>query len=172
MTTVAEVRLWGRRIGAVSLEDGAEVAAFAYDPAFAGSGIQVAPLTMPLGAQVFSFPGLNRESFHGLPGLLADALPDKYGNTLIDAWLATQGRTPESFNAVERLCYTGARGMGALEFAPAVGPRPRKAARIQIDALVELASEVLSQPGDHGARRRGLEILDHMRLDPDVADQL
>ncbi|QSF55649.1 type II toxin-antitoxin system HipA family toxin [Brevundimonas fontaquae] len=148
MTTVAEVRLWGRRIGAVSLEDGAEVAAFAYDPAFAGSGIQVAPLTMPLGAQVFSFPGLNRESFHGLPGLLADALPDKYGNTLIDAWLATQGRTPESFNAVERLCYTGARGMGALEFAPAVGPRPRKAARIQIDALVELASEVLSHRND------------------------
>ena len=148
MTTVAEVRLWGRRIGAVSLEDGADVAAFAYDPAFAASGIQVAPLAMPPGTQVFSFPGLNRESFHGLPGLLADALPDKYGNTLIDAWLATQGRTPESFNAVERLCYTGARGMGALEFAPAVGPRPRKASRIQIDALVELASEVLSHRND------------------------
>ncbi|MFN7109310.1 MAG: type II toxin-antitoxin system HipA family toxin [Brevundimonas sp.] len=144
MTTLAEVRLWGRRIGAVSLEDGAEVATFAYDPAFATSGIQVAPLMMPLGPQVFSFPGLNRESFHGLPGMLADSLPDKYGNTLINAWLATQGRTPESFNAVERLCYTGPRGMGALEFAPAVGPRPRKAAKIQIDALVALASEVLS----------------------------
>ena len=148
MTTLAEVRLWGRRIGAVSLEDGAEVATFAYDPAFATSGIQVAPLMMPLGPQVFSFPGLNRESFHGLPGMLADSLPDKYGNTLINAWLATQGRTPESFNAVERLCYTGPRGMGALEFAPAVGPRPRKAAKIQIDALVALASEVLSHRND------------------------
>jgi len=114
MTTVAEVRLWGSRIGAVSLGDGADVAAFAYDPAFITSGIQVAPLMMPLGPDIYTFPDLNPRSFHGLPGLLADALPDKYGNTLIDAWLATQGRTPESFNAVERLCYTGARGMGAL----------------------------------------------------------
>ena len=123
MTTVAEVRLWGRRIGAVSLEDGADVAAFAYEPAFTTSNIQIAPLMMPLRPQLFSFPELSRRSFHGLPGMLADSLPDKYGNTLIDAWLATQGRTPESFNAVERLCYTGTRGMGALEFAPIRGPR-------------------------------------------------
>ena len=148
MTSVAEVRLWGRRIGAVSLEDGADIAAFAYDPAFIESGIQVAPLMMPLGPQVFSFPDLNQRSFHGLPGMLADALPDKYGNTLIDAWLATQGRTPGSFNAVERLCYTGARGMGALEFAPAQGPRTRRAARIRIDDLVALASEVLTHRND------------------------
>src|SRR3984957_2473356 len=136
LTTRAEVRLWGRRIGAVSLEDGADTAAFAYEPAFVGSGIQVAPLMMPLGTQVFSFPELSRQSFHGLPGLLADSLPDKYGNALIDAWLATQGRTPESFNAVERLCYTGARGMGALEFAPLRGPRRKTASRVDIDALV------------------------------------
>jgi serine/threonine-protein kinase HipA len=148
VTTVAEVRLWGRRIGAVSLENGAEVAAFAYTPAFIESGIQVAPLMMPLSDQVYAFPALPRRSFHGLTGLLADALPDKYGNTLIDAWLATQGRTPESFNAVERLCYTGARGMGALEFAPARGPRPRKATKIRIDALVALASEVLTHRND------------------------
>jgi len=148
VTTVAEVRLWGRRIGAVALEEGSGVAAFAYDPPFISSGIEVAPLMMPLGPQVFSFPGLNRESFHGLPGMLADALPDKYGNTLIDAWLATQGRTPESFNAVERLCYTGSRGMGALEFAPAKGPRRKAATRIELDALVELASEVLTHRND------------------------
>jgi serine/threonine-protein kinase HipA len=146
--SLAEVRLWGRRIGAVSLEDGADVAAFAYDRAFIESGIQLAPLMMPLGPEVFSFPDLSRRSFHGLPGMLADALPDRYGNTLIDAWLATQGRTPESFNAVERLCYTGARGMGALEFAPARGPRPRRASRIRLDALVALASEVLSHRND------------------------
>ena len=148
MTSVAEVRLWGRRIGAVSLEDGGDIAAFAYDPAFAKSGIQVAPLMMPLGEEVFSFPDLNPRSFHGLPGMLADALPDQYGNLLIDAWLATQGRAPESFNAVERLCYTGVRGMGALEFAPAQGPRLRKAAAIKIDDLVALASEVLTHRHD------------------------
>ena len=148
MTTVAQVRLWGSRIGAVSLEDGAETAAFAYDPAFLASGVQVAPLTMPLGPGVFSFPGLPHRSFHGLPGMLADSLPDKYGNLLIDAWLATQGRTPESFNAVERLCYTGVRGMGALEFAPILGPRSRTASRIDIDALVRLASEVLTHRGE------------------------
>ncbi|WP_312166806.1 HipA domain-containing protein [Phenylobacterium sp.] len=144
MPTLAEVRLWGRRIGAVSLLDGETVTSFQYDPAFLSSGIQVAPLMMPLGPGVFSFPALNQRSFHGLPGMLADSLPDRYGNTLIDAWLATQGRSPESFNAVERLCYTGARGMGALEFSPAIGPRPRKANRIQLDRLVELASEVLT----------------------------
>ena len=148
MTTVAEVRLWGSRIGAVSLEDGAETAAFAYDPAFAESNIQVAPLVMPLSRQTYTFPSLNPETFQGLPGLLADALPDRYGNTLINAWLATQGRTPESFNAVERLCYTGARGMGALEFTPAKGPQAKTSQKIQIDRLVALASEVLTHQND------------------------
>lgn len=144
MTTLAEVHLWGRRIGAVSLQEGAEVAAFAYEPAFLASGVELSPLMMPLSDQVFSFPDLPRRSFHGLPGLLADALPDRYGNLLIDAWLATQGRTPESFNAVERLCYTAARGMGALEFVPAAGPAPGPSSQIQLDALVALASEVLT----------------------------
>jgi serine/threonine-protein kinase HipA len=142
--TVAEVRLWGRTIGAVSLAEGGRPAAFQYDPAFAQSGIEVAPLTMPLSGRVYVFPELPARTFHGLPGLLADSLPDRFGNTLIDAWLATQGRTPESFNAVERLCYIGTRGMGALEFAPAIGPRPRLANKIEIDALVKLASDVLS----------------------------
>src|ERR1043165_4265452 len=116
--TLAEVKLWGRTIGAVSLEAGGQAAAFQYDPAFAQSGIQVSPITMPLNERVYVFSELPPGTFHGLPGLLADSLPDKFGNALIDAWLATQGRTPESFNAVERLCYTGTRGMGALEFAP------------------------------------------------------
>lgn len=145
MSTLAEVRLWGRTIGAVSLEDGGAFASFQYDPAFAQSGIEVSPLTMPLSDRVYSFPALPAHTFHGLPGLLADSLPDKFGNALIDAWLATQGRTPESFNPVERLCYTGTRGMGALEFAPVLGPRARTAHKIEIEALVALASEVLSQ---------------------------
>jgi serine/threonine-protein kinase HipA len=80
-----------------------------------------------------------------LPGLLADSLPDRFGHALIDAWLASQGRTPESFNAVERLCYTGNRGMGALEFAPATGPDSRRASRIAVDRLVELASAILTR---------------------------
>ena len=145
---IAKVQLWGRTIGAVSLDAGRDVAAFQYDREFARSGIELSPLTMPLSEQVYEFPALPRNTFHGLPGLLADSLPDKFGNALIDAWLATQGRTPESFNAVERLCYTGTRGMGALEFAPALGPRPRTATKIEIDALVRLAGEVLTHRGD------------------------
>ncbi len=144
MSTVAEVRLWGKTIGAVSLLDQDQVAAFEYDAAFARSGIPVAPLTMPLSRQVYRFPELSRQTFLGLPGLLADSLPDKFGNALIDAWLASQGRRPESFNAVERLCYTGQRGMGALEFAPAIGPVTRQATDIAIDRLVALASRVLT----------------------------
>jgi serine/threonine-protein kinase HipA len=145
MTATAKVRLWGRTIGAVSTEEGRDYAAFQYDPEFARSGIEVSPLTMPLSDRVYVFPELARNTFHGLPGLLADSLPDRFGNALINAWLATQGRTPESFDAVERLCYTGTRGMGALEFAPGLGPRQRKSVKIEIDALVQLASEVLAQ---------------------------
>jgi len=142
--SLARVRLWGRTIGAVNLEAGGRIAAFQYDPEFAQSGIEVSPITMPLSNRVYVFPELSERSFHGLPGLLADSLPDRFGNALIAAWLARQGRTPQSFNAVERLCYTGARGMGALEFVPAIGPKPQRARKIDIDALVELASEVLS----------------------------
>ena len=141
---IAEVQLWGRTIGAVSMDEGRDYAAFQYDPAFAASGIEISPFAMPLSDQVYTFPALARNTFHGLPGLLADSLPDKFGNALIDAWLATQGRTPLGFNAVERLCYTGTRGMGALEFAPGLGPKPRTASKIDIDALVQLASDVLT----------------------------
>lgn len=144
MSSVAEVRLWGRTIGAVSLDDKDEVAAFEYDAAFAASGIEISPLTMPLSRHIYRFPELAKHTFHGLPGLLADSLPDKFGHALIDAWLATRGRPPSSFNAIERLCYTGERGMGALEFVPATGPRVRPANQIQIDQLVELASDILT----------------------------
>lgn len=168
MATLAEVRLWGRRIAAVSLEDDSDVAAFQYDPAFAGSGIEVSPLTLPLASRIYQFPALSRSTFHGLPGLLADSLPDKFGNALIDAWLATQGRRPESFNAVERLCYIGTRGMGALEFAPALGPRPRRSTKLQVDALVELASQVLAHRnalhGSFTAERRDGALRDILRV--------
>ena len=144
MAAVAEVQLWGRTIGAVSLEEGARFAAFQYAPAFVPSGIQLSPIVMPLSTQVYEFPALPEVSFHGLPGLLSDSLPDRFGNALIDAWLATQGRRPESFSAIERLCYIGVRGMGALEFAPVLGPSLRGSVKVRLDALVALASEVLT----------------------------
>jgi len=145
---IARVSLWGRTIGAVSQDAGERYASFQYDAAFARSGIGVSPLVMPLGGGVHRFPGLAPETFHGLPGLLADSLPDRFGNALIDTWLATQGRSPGDFTAIERLCYTGNRGMGALEFSPALGPRPARAENIEMDALVRLASEVLQKRGD------------------------
>ncbi len=91
MSTIAEVKIWGSTIGAVVLEDNQKTASFQYDPDFAQSGIEVAPLMMPLSDIVYSFGALAQESFHGLPGLLADSLPDRFGNALIDAWLAKQG---------------------------------------------------------------------------------
>ena len=145
--TVAEVKLWGTTIGAVSWDDGRGSANFEYDSSFLRSGRQVAPLTMPLGTAIYSFPALAQETFHGLPGLLADSLPDRFGNAVIDAWLAAQGRRPGDFNSVERLCYVGVRGMGALEFVPATGPEYRQSA-VEVAALVELAGEILT-------RRRG-----------------
>jgi serine/threonine-protein kinase HipA len=144
MSTVAEIKLWGTTIGAVVLEEGQRTASFQYDTAFAKSGIEVSPLMMPLSPRVYSFPSLAQESFHGLPGLLADSLPDRFGNALIDAWLARQGRSPDSFNAVERLCYTGSRGMGGLEFVPATGPKSTRDTLLQVDRLVKLASDILT----------------------------
>jgi serine/threonine-protein kinase HipA len=144
MSTVAEVLLWGSTIGAVSIDGPGGVAAFEYTAAFRQSGIEVAPLMMPLTAQIYSFPQLAKESFHGLPGMLADALPDKFGNAVIDAWLASQGRLPQEIDAVERLCYTGSRGIGALEFKPTKGPQARVSTPVKVDSLVALASEVLA----------------------------
>ncbi|MDZ4829435.1 MAG: HipA domain-containing protein [Phycisphaerae bacterium] len=144
MSTVADVRLWGSSIGAVSVDGPGEIATFEYTAAFRQSGIEVAPLMMPLAQQIYSFSALPQQSFHGLPGMLADALPDKFGNAVIDAWLAAQGRLPQDIDAVERLCYTGARGTGALEFRPARGPQSRTSTVLNVGSLVSLASEVLS----------------------------
>lgn len=148
MSTIAEVKLWGSTVGAVVLADGERVASFQYDPSFRKSAIQLSPLMMPLSDRIYSFPDLSQTGFHGLPGLLADSLPDKFGNALIDSWLARQGRAPESFNAVERLCYTGSRGMGALEFVPVTGPEINEISTLAVDRLVELASEILSSRGE------------------------
>ncbi len=144
MIFVSEVKLWGTTIGAVSLDDSQTTAVFEYDKQFISSGIEVAPLMMPLKSEPYRFPELSYKSFHGLPGLLADSLPDKFGNELINVWLSKQGRLIDSFNAIERLCYTGTRGMGALEFFPAISEANLPSEKIEVSQLVELASIVLS----------------------------
>jgi serine/threonine-protein kinase HipA len=140
------VRLWGQDIGVAAWNKEQGFASFQYKPDFVRRGLEVAPLMMPLDAQrIYSYPALNRDTFLGLPGLLADALPDRFGNTLIDVWLAQQGRDKADFNPVERLCYMSTRGMGALEFKPARGPQVRKSMHIEIDELTRIAGEVLRQ---------------------------
>ncbi len=142
--TTARVILWGRDIAAVTWDETRDIAVFQYHPDFVPSGIQVAPTTIPLAEGTFEFPSLARETFKGLPGLLADSLPDKFGNALIDAWLATQGRSPTSMNPVERLRYIGTRGMGALEFKPTIAGIPSPKQNVQVERLVHLANKVLN----------------------------
>jgi len=145
MVDTARVLLWGSDIGAVTWLEERAVAIFQYEPEFAESGIEVAPLTMPLRVAPYEFPTLSNDTFHGLPGLLADSLPDRFGTTLINAWLASHGRAPNSFTPVERLCYTATRGAGALEYRPALSERPTVARTVEIDALVALANRVLDE---------------------------
>lgn len=141
----AKVLLWDSEIGAVSWVEDRQVAVFQYDPSFIRSGIQLSPLMMPLRDLPYEFPALSKETFKGLPGLLADSLPDKFGNAVIDTWLATQGRTAASFNSVERLCYIGSRGMGGLEFKPALRISHSKSDELEVSKLVELSNKILDQ---------------------------
>ena len=143
----AEVRLWGDLVGAVSWLDDRGYAVFEYERAFLARDLDVSPIHMGLdearrGDGTFSFPALGRDAFLGLPGLLADALPDKFGNSIIDAWLARQGRDAAGFSPVERLCYMGRRGAGALEFAPATIGRYDRSVPVEVADLVALAQEV------------------------------
>ncbi len=148
---VAEVKIWGRLVGAVAWDGDKGVAVFEYDPKFKQSGWDLAPFKMPVddNRNQFSFPELRAEknseynTFRGLPGLLADALPDKYGNQLINLWLAQQGRPHNSMNPVEMLCFTGTRGMGALEFEPAVLKENKRTFSIELDSLVSTAQKML-----------------------------
>ena len=146
--TTATVKLWGTPVGYVAMEAGERFGRFEYDPAFVKMGIQLAPLMMPAKArQIYQFPDLHPRSFHGLPGLLADSLPDKYGNRLIDIWLAQTGRRPDDFNAVDRLCYTGKRGMGALEFEPSAAIESSVDKQLQVEELVALAAMAFADKG-------------------------
>lgn len=137
------VKLWGSDIGIAYKQESSKFVLFEYDKDFIKSGIELSPIAMPLSSRVYSFPELNYKSFKGLPGLLADSLPDKFGNAVIDQWLAEQGRDSDSFTQMERLLYTGSRGMGALEFEPAMQLSSNNKELINIDSLVGLAERIL-----------------------------
>lgn len=147
MITSAFVHIWNHRVGAIAWDASTGIGSFQYDPSFLDLQLEVAPIMMPLsqGARIFSFPETKDTStFKGLPGLLADILPDKYGNALINAWLARQGRASNSLNPVETLCFIGQRGMGALEFQP-VQPRSKNTAtKVELENLIEIADTILT----------------------------
>ena len=153
MVDVAEIKIWGEWVGAVRWDESQQLGYFQYDTKFIQKGWDLSPLKMPLsqGTQIYSFPELRigryetLDTFKGLPGLLADALPDKYGNRLISTWLAQQGRTENSMNPVEKLCFIGTRGMGALEFEPATIKTSTRNFSLEFDGLVELAKKMLHE---------------------------
>ena len=143
--TDARIVLWGRDIAAVTWDDRQDSGIFQYAPECLYSGIEVSPVMMPLSQEIYQFPALAQDTFKGLPGLLADSLPDKFGNALINAWLSSQGRVPSSFNPVERLCYIGNRGMGALEFLPTLAGSPTASRVVEVEELVKLSNKVLNE---------------------------
>lgn len=144
MINTAEVMLWGTRVGIIHIEDGRDHLSFEYDHDFLSSGIELSPIRMPLSSRIYEFPELAGDAFHGAPGLIADSLPDKFGNKVIERWLLEQGKNLSDFNVIDRLCYTGSRGMGALEFRPATGPEKSISEFIDIKKMVEFASDVLA----------------------------
>src|SRR5680860_7468 len=151
MITTAFVKIWGETVGAVAWNEATGIASFEYEPKFTQLGWDLAPIKMPVnqGGRIFSFPELRAprnsefDTFRGLPGLLADVLPDKYGNQLINVWLAQNGRPINSMNPVEQLCFIGARGMGALEFEPAQLKSSKQAFTVEIKSLVDIAQRML-----------------------------
>lgn len=147
MINVVKVKLWGTIIGYFLLDEFKRFITFEYDKKFLEFGIEVSPIQMPLSNKIYQFPDLINTSFRGAPGLISDSLPDKFGNAVIDAWLASQGRASESFTVLDRLCYTGKRGMGALEYEPSNGEIRDADQEISIAKMVEFASEVLNKQG-------------------------
>lgn len=142
MVNVAQVHLWEHKVGNVYWNEDHGFASFEYEPEFINTGIQVAPLMMPLREQVFSFPALPQGTFLGLPGMLAESLPDAFGRELLDAWLGLQKR--EKANPVERLCFQGKRSMGALEFVPSHERNLETTNSIEIESLVNVAGIALA----------------------------
>ncbi|MFB3302452.1 type II toxin-antitoxin system HipA family toxin [Pseudomonas sp. AMR01] len=142
---IAQIYLWGLYVGALNWDEATLVGEFEFSPEFVATGLEISPIHMPARVgYTYAFTHLNRETYKALPAIFADSLPDDFGNALIDAWLAQQGRDKRSFTPVDRLLYQGNRGMGALEYRPAMKTEANEAESIEIEALVQLAGEVLA----------------------------
>lgn len=136
-------------VGAVSFDTEKGLGAFEYDPRFIKKGVELSPIKMPLSNRIYSFPELDFNTYKGLPGLIADSLPDDFGNAVLNAWVAGQGRSPGDITPLQRLQYTGKRGMGALEYAPATKLRSLNASQqVEIQSLVSIAQEILDSRGN------------------------
>jgi serine/threonine-protein kinase HipA len=144
------IKIWNKEVGAAIWNKDKQVAIFEFSKEFIKEEIDLAPIIMPLeaaimGKRIYSFPNLNLDTFKKLPGLLSDSLPDKFGNTLIDLWLSRNGRSPNDFTPIERLCYVGSRAMGALEFEPTIKRKSNEIKDIQLGELVEIAAEIMNK---------------------------
>lgn len=146
MITVAYVNIWNQRVGAVAWNENDGTATFEYEPGFLASNLELSPIMMPLqGSGNYRFPEhRNTNTFKGLPGMLADVLPDKYGNALINQWLIRDNRAPNSINPVEMLCFIGKRAMGALEFEPIVPKAKNDSVKLEVAELIDITSKILS----------------------------
>lgn len=151
VASVAKVTLWGHTVGALALQPDGSIA-FEYEPQWLARGVEIAPLKLPARTGIFRFPELNPATFKGLPGAFADTLPDDFGNAVINAWLERQGIPREDFGTLDRLLYTGSRGMGALEYHPAKALSASAAEDIQLDSLLQVAQEILDQRAKLGAQ--------------------
>jgi serine/threonine-protein kinase HipA len=152
MVEAVSVKYKEHQVGALSFNTETGLGAFEYEPSFITKGIELSPLKMPLAKKIYSFPGLDKDTFKGLPGLIADSLPDDFGNSVLSAWVASQGRTPDSISPLERLQYTGKRGMGALTYAPATQVKKFNASnKIEIQSLVAVAQEILTERDNFSA---------------------
>lgn len=151
VATVSKVTLWGHTVGALALQPDDSIA-FEYDPQWLARGIEIAPLRLPAKPGIFQFAGLNPDTFRGLPGAFADTLPDDFGNAVINAWLERQGIPKEDFGTLDRLLYTGARGMGALEYEPAKPLANGEGDELQLESLLQVAQDILDQRASLGVK--------------------
>ncbi len=148
MQNLAEVYLWGKQVGVLAWNPDTSTAAFEYSTEWKQTAVQIAPLHMPNeqnSSRIFEFPQLNFDTYKGLPACFADTLPDDFGNAVINAWLSRNGRNPNSFNPLERLLYTGSRGMGALEYKPAIRSFNNPTHKLELESLLNMAQQILDQ---------------------------
>ncbi|MDE9433154.1 type II toxin-antitoxin system HipA family toxin [Xenorhabdus bovienii] len=153
---VINVNYRKQSVGAVSFNTDTGIGSFEYNPSFINTGIELSPIKMPLSKRIYSFPELRYETYKGLPGLIADSLPDDFGNAILNAWVASRGKQASDITPLQRLQYIGKRGMGALEYAPAIKLKNLNTSQeIVIESLVSIAQEVLDTRADFAVELNG-----------------